>query len=305
MPALKIAICYEPPPEEAAADLLDIEEQADFLVASLPGRRLMRLPFAGDAVSYLAEVRKADLAWNLFECFHGREEKQHLGAALLEISGRPYTGNGFETLCLLADKRTAKIVLASVGLPVPELYKNHLSGGLWMVKPARLHGSSGLDDSSVWPGRQVPAALEAGPDLFAEKYIDGDEYSATLLDSGRGLRTVAVARMEFFGYAEGKPRILSYESKWAPDSLAYRSTRRSFDLDPAMTARISASADKAAQALNLSGFARIDFRLDGDLPLIIDVNPNPGLGADSGFMAACRQAGIENPLEDIIKAALR
>lgn len=305
MESLKIAICYEEPTEDASADLLDIEAQADFLSKSLSGHTVTRLPLTDDIPLFFARLKEADLAWNLFEIFHGREEKHPLGAALLEIARIRYTGNGFDTLGLLSDKRTVKAVLAAAGLPVPESYAGGPADGQWVVKPSKLHGSSGIGDCSVFPANRLPDILGAGNDLLAERYISGDEYSATLIDTGAAIRTVAVAQMRFEGYMADQPRILSFDAKWSQSSLAYRRTNRTFEIDGPVAAKITALADRVASAVNLNGFARIDFRLDRDVPLVIDVNPNPGLGDDSGFIAACKQAGIKNPLDCIIKAALK
>ena len=42
------------------------------------------------------------------------------------------------------------------------------------------------------------------------------------------------------------------------------------------------------------GYARIDFRVDAnDNAFVIDINANPGLGPDAGFVAAAAQAGID------------
>jgi D-alanine-D-alanine ligase len=47
------------------------------------------------------------------------------------------------------------------------------------------------------------------------------------------------------------------------------------------------------RAFGLRGYARVDFRVDGDgTPWIIDVNTNPCISPDAGFAAAVRQAGL-------------
>jgi D-alanine-D-alanine ligase len=45
-------------------------------------------------------------------------------------------------------------------------------------------------------------------------------------------------------------------------------------------------------AFGLSGYARVDFRVDAEgRPWVLEVNANPCLTSDAGFVAAAHQAG--------------
>jgi D-alanine-D-alanine ligase len=63
--------------------------------------------------------------------------------------------------------------------------------------------------------------------------------------------------------------------------------------EAALVARVASLATAAWTVSGLSGYGRVDLRLDerGD-PVILEVNSNPCLSADAGFMAAARQAGL-------------
>lgn len=313
MREIKLAICYEPPAEGSSADLLDILEQAEFLRNNIKNCDITLLPYKGDTAGYIKKLNTMDLAWNLFETFHGREERQHLGAALLELAGVRYTGTPLDTLAVCADKRRVKTFLRGAGLPTPAMYPGVFKRCVWIVKPSSLHGSVGITDQSVLSPSseaELAAVIDSRPELalFAEEYIDGDEYSATILELDGAPRTIAVARMDFIGYPEGKPKILGFDAKWDEGSSDYRRTVRSFDVNPALADIIKDMADKTSRVMGLAGFARIDFRVDsGGTPWIIDVNPNPGIGEDAGFIAACRHAGmsVSGCLEAVVKAALK
>ena len=47
------------------------------------------------------------------------------------------------------------------------------------------------------------------------------------------------------------------------------------------------------EVFGLTGYARVDFRVDADGQVfVIDINPNPCIAPDSGFMATARRAGM-------------
>jgi len=47
------------------------------------------------------------------------------------------------------------------------------------------------------------------------------------------------------------------------------------------------------KAFGLAGYARVDFRVDGaGRPWILEINTNPCLSPDAGFVAAAARAGL-------------
>src|SRR3546814_4908817 len=83
----------------------------------------------------------------------------------------------------------------------------------------------------------------------------------------------------FVDFPPGRPRIVDYEAKWAPESDAYANTPRRFDLaadDAALAAELSRLALDAWHLFGLAGYARVDFRVDAaGRPTILEVNLNP------------------------------
>ena len=82
-------------------------------------------------------------------------------------------------------------------------------------------------------------------------------------------------------------------------------TRASLPLPPER-ARDLRNARTAFVALGLSGYARVDFRVDAEGPWILEVNANPCISPDAGFAAALAQSGIryKDAIARIIRAAL-
>ncbi|MDR2870301.1 MAG: ATP-grasp domain-containing protein [Deferribacteraceae bacterium] len=312
---ISVGICYEPPAAGSGADMQDILTQAAFLQQHIPYPTKL-VTYTGDVPAFLHNLKGIDIAWNLFESFNGLEEQQYLGAALLELAKIPYTGTKANVLSFCADKRIVRAILAARGIKVPQGYIlgeliNPPQDSRWILKPAKLHGSVGIGDASIVTGVELATTVwtinknDPSLDIFAEEYIDGDEYSVTLLHTADGFTAIAVAQMQFINYPPDKPRILGYEAKWNEDSADYAQTVRSFEVDKALARKLATIAEDAARALELSGFARIDFRVSADgTAYVIDVNPNPGLGEDSGFVAACVHSGrsIGESLAAIIDA---
>ncbi len=58
---------------------------------------------------------------------------------------------------------------------------------------------------------------------------------------------------------------------------------------------------------DMNGYVRVDFRVDDqNRPWVLEVNANPCLSPDAGFVAACQQGGVNytEMVKRIISAAL-
>ena len=79
-------------------------------------------------------------------------------------------------------------------------------------------------------------------------------------------------------------------------------------LDGATVERISNIAKRTYRALDLSGYARIDLRLDEEgRPYVLEANPNPNLAYGEDFAESAEKAGIsyEALLDRIIRLGIR
>lgn len=104
-----------------------------------------------------------------------------------------------------------------------------------------------------------------------------------------------VAEIRFVDYPPDKPRLVGYAAKWQVDSFEYLHTPRSFEAnrtEPELMARLREVAIRCWRCLGLSGYARVDFRVDtAGRVWVLEVNTNPCLSADAGFAAALDAAG--------------
>lgn len=173
----------------------------------------------------------------------------------------------------------------------------------WILKGAWEQASRCLDDDAVVLGRRdevharlMARAAEYGRPWFAERFIVGREFNVALLADGPGPRVLPPAEIDFSAFPPGKPRIVGYRAKWLADSFEYNHTPRRFDFDAAdgpLLAELERLARECWTAFDLSGYVRVDFRVDDrGRPWILEINTNPCLSPDAGFAAAVEQAGL-------------
>jgi D-alanine-D-alanine ligase len=158
--------------------------------------------------------------------------------------------------------------------------------------------------------REIAAReLRFGGPFFAEAFVEGREFNLSLLETAQGPRVLPVAEILFVDFPADRPRIVDYEAKWATDSAVYANTPRSFDFaagDAALIAELSELSLAAWRLFGLAGYARVDFRVDAaGRPTILEVNLNPCLAPDAGFVAAAARAGLDYDavISSIITAA--
>lgn len=248
-------------------------------------------------------ARRPLAVFNLVDAVNGDGRLAPMVPARLEALGLRHTGCSTSAWLDTLSKIGTKLKLAHAGLPTPSWSED--GKGLdadtpVIVKPIWEHGSLGLDERSVMRGAEAARAiaernLRWKTEHFAEGFLDGREFNLSLLDGASGPTVLPIAEIVFDGFV-GAPRIVGYDAKWTPDSAAYIGTPRRFGLEaenPALAAKLKGLALACWQLFALSGYARVDFRLDAQgEPAILEVNMNPCLSPDAGFAAAAKQAGL-------------
>ena len=255
-----------------------------------------------------------DLVFYLVEALDGRAGLQHLPAALLEVMGVPFTGAPAAALQLTTDKLATKRLLRRAGLPTPDWVERAEDADpdrLWIVKAVDEDASLGLDAGAVVPGERVAERLELcrrrfGGRWFAEAFVEGREFNLPLLEGPDGVELLPIGEIDFSDYPKDRPAIVDYDAKWTPGSPTWETTPRRFEPRPGdsrLRAELAALAFACWWLFGLHGYARVDFRVDREgRPWILEVNANPCLSADAGYMAAAAEAGLEP--EEVVRRIL-
>ncbi len=249
---------------------------------------------------------KVDAVFNLFEGFAGSPETEISVAVMLSELGVPYTGCPASALALALDKSRAKAILQSHGLPTPAFQvlndDNIASFQLRLpciVKPASEDASHGVTENSVvYDSASLAAQVKHisdsyGGQALVEEYIDGREFNVTVM--GNDQPVVFPISEIVYTLPVGKPRILTFEAKWEPASLYFKSSAPvcPADIDETVRQGIAVPAAKAYTILGCQGYARVDFRMGADqFPQIIEVNPNPDLSPGYGVALQSKVAGL-------------
>lgn len=266
---------------------------------------------------------RPELVFNLVESLAGRGRMVVAVPLLLESLAIAFTGNGSASTFLTANKLTAKRLMRGSNLPTADWIEldparrrvpTHAPGGgtfprnaLWIVKSVWEHASIGLDEDSVvtvasreqLESEIVRRLASLGGEGFAERFLDGREFNIALLEDPRNPgvpEVLPLAEMLFEGYGESKPKVIGYRAKWDESSEEYRRTVRRFEFpatDGALLDRLRGISRRAWEAFGLSGYARVDIRIDSKgEPWVLEVNTNPCIAPDAGFAAAATAAGL-------------
>lgn len=310
-PRPKVLFLHERIEHGAPADRQDLRNEMEYLAGILRnlGYDVATHPISLDlrSVSRAVQRIRPDVVFNLAETVDGQGRLVHFAPAILDRLGVPYTGNGTEAMFLTSNKLVAKEVMRQAGIPTPRAatLEQVLHGDVDLSLPCIIksvweEASVGLDEDSVIRDRErlKDELLRRLPELggagFVEEYVDGREFNLSLLSAPGGPRVLPVAEMRFVDWPEGKERVVGYRAKWDPDSFEYGHTVRSFAIEAAdepLVRRLVMIALRCWERFGLRGYARVDFRVSPDgSPTVLEINANPCLSPDGGFMAAAREA---------------
>jgi D-alanine-D-alanine ligase len=301
-------ILHNPVTNSSKEDELDVLNQAIFIETALKqlGYSFTRTTFDLNTSNLISEIKRtrATIVFNLVETINESGRLSFAAPAMLELLNIPFTGSDSAAIFTTTDKTVCKTILLYNKIDTPVWAKN-LSDidpqEYYIIKPISEDGSVGIDDALVVQGKGI---IEIPNGYFAEQYIHGREFNISVIGGENDFIILPPAEMCFSDdYYETKPRILGYKAKWDETSLEYQNTTRSFQFkeeDAALIAQIKEIAGKCWNVFGLRGYARVDLRVGIDnKPKVIEINANPCIAPDSGFVAACTESGLTDT--DIIK----
>lgn len=334
---MRIAILHNAVAAQASAADQDVLVQVKVVGEALAelGHQATPLPVTLDLASAAHQVRRLepDLVFNLVESLSGSDWLSGIVPAMLTSLSVPYTGSPIEACIQSADKLLAKQRLAEVGLPTPPWMAADRAGGplrlhphdngpfpsSWILKSITEHASFGLDEDCVLyqlsrdqlVGRLAQHAAKLGRECFAEAYVEGREFNLSVLAGPDGPQVLAPAEIDFSAFPAGKVRVVGQRAKWEQGSFEFENTPRRFDFpasDQPLLDELRRLAVAAWDLFRLAGYARVDFRVDGQgRPWILEVNSNPCLSPDAGLAAAISQSGMsfKDAVTRVIEDAIR
>jgi D-alanine-D-alanine ligase len=180
----------------------------------------------------------------------------------------------------------------------PSQYKDLIPGRKYIVKPIWEDGSLGITEESVFeckPGFEKKVSGLDDSHWFVEDFIDGREFNMSILAGKDGPEVMPLAEIVFVNYGKNKPRIIDFKAKWEMDSFEYVNTVREFpgnQINPDLEKKLKEAAISCWNLFGLKGYARVDARTDSDDNVyVIEINANPCISPDGGFVAATKEAG--------------
>jgi D-alanine-D-alanine ligase len=317
-----------PPDDVTGHDLLTVQWKTEHDVLSTlreMGHEVHPLGVGDDLsiVRRAVEEKKPHIVFNMMEAFHELGTFDHNVVSYLELLRVPYTGCNPRGLMLARDKALSKTILHYHRIPVPEFVVVHI--GRKGRRPKRLkfplivkslteEASTGISQASVVQdddklNERVRFIHESiGTDAIVERYIDGRELYVGILGNQR-LTVFPVWELHFTKRADEVHRIATDRVKWSTKYQRKYGIKTNAAVMPDEAARrIQHLCKRVYRALDLSGYARIDLRMDdAGKCYVIEANPNPQLAYGEDFAESAERAGVsyEQLMQRILLAGLQ
>ena len=317
-----------PPDDTTGVDVREAEWKMEYDVIETlrESGHTVRVLGIGDDLSGIRPTRQEfepHIVFNLMEAFAGVTTFDQNVVSYLELLRLPYTGCNPRGLVLARDKALSKKLLAYHRIPVPEFTvvrpgrKPTLPKRLQfplIVKSLFFEASAGISQASVVENhdqlaRRVTFIHEKlGTAAIVEQFIDGREIYVGVIGNER-LDAMPPWEMSFAQMPDNRWKIATERVKWSTQYQKRNGimTDRAA-LDTGVPERMQHIAKRTYRALDLSGYARIDIRMDTEGRMfVLEANPNPNLAYGEDFAESAEADGIsyERLLDRIMALGLR
>lgn len=322
------AVVANADPERYEVDLLAITKGGDWvrpdIEAALSGEPLLA---EGEPVDAFATIGGTGQAGGvIFPALHGPKGEDGTVQGLFDLAGVAYVGCGVLASAVCMDKVSAKLALASAGLPVarhraltcdgsgfkepsqakdPEQAISEVIADLGLpvfVKPANMGSSIGVSKaaSAEETAKAVEEAARYDRTVLVEEAIDGREIECSLLGNHQGTPLLAsvpgeiVPGDDFYTYADKYKNNQALLIVPAP-------------LDETETAEFQEMSIRAGEVLGVDGLARVDFLYNPARgPFINEVNTMPGFTPISLYPMTWKESGVNYPdlVDELVRLAL-
>lgn len=258
------------------------------------------------AISSINEF-SPDVIFNFVESIEGISTYEYCMAGLFQLLNYDFTGNLPSCLGNCLNKERAKNILRSHNIATPNSltisYSQKISGQEFglnfpvILKLLNEDASIGISEFSVVNNfedflKQLNFLQKTyKQEVIVEEYINGRELNVAIL----GNKALPISEIEFSTLPDELPKIVTYDGKWMENSIYYEHTKPVCPavLDENTKKKVEETALQAFEAMNCRDYARVDIRLDkNNFPYVIEVNPNPDISTDSGFVRAAAAAGM-------------
>ncbi len=234
----------------------------------------------------------------VFLALHGGIGENGQLQAFLDCLGVSYTGSSYVPSLLCMDKALTRTILFSFGVPIPrgktvtKAEDHNWNEFPCCVKPADAGSSIGIsfaeDEKSL--KNALDTAFSVCDRVIVEEKLVGRELTVGMLDSKTLPIVEIIPKTEFY----------NYESKYDPALVTEICPAR---LTEEEKSAVNEVALRAASALLVDSYCRVDIILSDGVPYCLEINTLPGMTETSLLPLAAKANGISFPqlCEKILK----
>ena len=244
----------------------------------------------------------------VFLGLHGANGEDGKLQAAFDLMGIPYTGTGYLSSAMAMDKGITKSMFRIHGVPTP--------GGASMKKSERKEtlqelglnfpvvvktccGGSSIGVYIVKDQKEYTEALDGAfgyeEEVVVEEFVEGVEYTVAVVD-GKAYPVVQIVPNE---------GTYDYENKYKPGAVTETCPA---PISKELTEKLQEAAVAGFHALELEGYARLDFIVTPDERLYcLEANTLPGMTPTSLIPQEAAVLGMDYPTlcEELIRVSMK